>query len=161
MPLVIAPEAPPLTALDDGSIRVSGTRMPLEILVRSHAEGGLSAEQICEKFPRLALADVYAVLAYYHRHRAEVEAYLARQDAAAEELRRRLEALRGPQRTRTEMLKSRPFRAGERVPAEGVWRCREDSAEAGFPLGSHFPGRGDTPGATWEYVSDSPEQPQP
>ena len=161
MTLVIAAEAPPLTALEDGSIRVRGTRMPLEVLVRAHAVSGLSAEQIVARFPRLDLADVYSVLGYYHRHRGEVEAYLARQDDAADELRRQFEALRGPQPTRSELLKRRTFRAGERVPAGGVWRCREDSAEAVLPHGGRFPGRGGAPDATWEYVAESPEQSRP
>jgi hypothetical protein len=49
---------------------------------------GATAEEIVQQYPVLALADVYAVIGYYLRHRPEVEAYLAQRREAAERVRR-------------------------------------------------------------------------
>ena len=37
---------------------------------------GATAEEIVQQYPSLDLGDVYAVLAYYLRHRLEVDAHL-------------------------------------------------------------------------------------
>ena len=157
MSLAIAAEVPPLTVLNNGAVRVTGTRMPLEVLIRAHTQDGMSAEQIAYGYAPLELADVYAVLGYYHRHKVEVEQYLAESDARAEEWQLRFEALRGPQRTRTELLKRRTFSAGERVLGSGVWRCRGAAIEAIFAQGDRFPDG--PPDAAWEYVGESPVRP--
>ena len=49
-------------------------------------------EEIVERFPTLALADDYAVVAWMLRHPAEVEEYRRRRDQQAEEVRRQGEA---------------------------------------------------------------------
>jgi hypothetical protein len=51
----------------------------------------------------LDLADVYAVIAYYLRHRDEVRAYLKRREEEAEALRAKIEADR-PRVARAELL---------------------------------------------------------
>jgi uncharacterized protein (DUF433 family) len=76
MNLLIEPEAPPLKQWEDGSIRVAGTRLLLEMIVISYKQGD-SPEKIVDSFPAASLKDVYAVIAYYLRHTPEVEAYLA------------------------------------------------------------------------------------
>ena len=43
---------------------------------------GLSVEEIAEKHPSLAPAEIHAALAYYHLNRAEIEGYLAEERAA-------------------------------------------------------------------------------
>jgi len=43
----------------------------------------------------VALADLYAVIAYYLRHRADVEAYLAEREQRAQEVRQRIETQQG------------------------------------------------------------------
>ncbi len=45
---------------------------------------GHTAEEIVALYPVLQLADVYAVISYYLRHRQAVYAYLQEQEAAAE-----------------------------------------------------------------------------
>ena len=45
---------------------------------------------------RLELADVLAVLSYYHRHRDEVEEYLVRRSQETEATRREIETLQPP-----------------------------------------------------------------
>ena len=43
-----------------------------------------------QRYSTLALPDVYAVIAYYLRHRSEIEAYLAEREQKAEEVRQKL-----------------------------------------------------------------------
>lgn len=89
--LAIAIEPTPLRTDQDGVVRVGGTRVTLDSVVYSFQEGS-TAEQILEQYPSLRLADVYAVIGYYLRHREEVEAYVAEQRRQAEEARRQDEA---------------------------------------------------------------------
>lgn len=96
----------PLRADEHGSIRIGHTRVLLELVIRAY-QSGLSAEQLAERFDTLELADIHAVLAYYLRHRAEVEDYLRRRQAEAEEIRRQIEAAQPPRPTREELLARR------------------------------------------------------
>jgi uncharacterized protein (DUF433 family) len=84
--LTIAAEPVPLRLDADGVARVGGTRVTLDTVVEAFHDGD-SAEEIVEQYPSLALGDIYAALAYYLRHRPEVDAYL-------EEGRRRRAAVR-------------------------------------------------------------------
>ena len=89
----LALETPPLplTADDDGVIRVDGTRVPLATVITAFHQGA-TPEEIVADFDTLDLADAYAVIAYYLRHTAEVDAYLAEQRRLADEVRRDVEA---------------------------------------------------------------------
>jgi uncharacterized protein (DUF433 family) len=83
----------PLAEGEDGTIRVTGSRVTLDCIVH-HFQQGSTAEQIQESFPSLALRDIYAAITYYLQHPQAVEAYLRRQDAEAAEVRRTIEAAR-------------------------------------------------------------------
>jgi len=85
----------PLSTDADGTIRVAGTRVTLDTLVDVFSTGA-SPEEIAQNFPVLDLDDVYAVVTYYLRHRAEVDAYLRERQTQAEATRREIEA-RSPQ----------------------------------------------------------------
>lgn len=83
---------PPPLALDaDGTLRVGGTRVPLEAVVEEY-EGGMSAEEIARQYDSLRLSDVHAVLSYYLEHRTAVEEYLAARHQLAAEVRQQNEA---------------------------------------------------------------------
>jgi uncharacterized protein (DUF433 family) len=72
-----------LEETDPDTIRVKGHRIGLEqIIKRYHA--GYSAEQIALEFPGLQLEAIYAIVAFYLRHQAQLDAYLARIQAQAE-----------------------------------------------------------------------------
>lgn len=74
----LAPLAPPLYLAEEGAvIRVGNTRVSLDSVLFAFHQG-CAPEGIVSKFPSLELADVYAVIACYLRHRAEVDDYLAR-----------------------------------------------------------------------------------
>lgn len=94
MSAAIQPEAPPLREDADGALRVGESRVLLELVVRAF-QGGATAEAIAESYPTLKLADVYGVIAYYLRHRGAVEAYLARREQTAGEVRRHIENRQG------------------------------------------------------------------
>jgi uncharacterized protein (DUF433 family) len=81
----------PLTMIEGGTIRITGTRIPLEIVVY-HYQQGESPEDIQDMFPTLQLADIYTVISYYLNHRAEVEEYIRQQEIRAVEMRRMIEA---------------------------------------------------------------------
>jgi hypothetical protein len=69
--------------------------------------------------PPLDLADVYAVIAYYLRHRAEVDAYLQEREQQAREIRRQIEARFDPTGVRERLLARRQARAEPDDP--GSW----------------------------------------
>lgn len=54
-----------------------------------HERLGLSPDEIASSYD-LTLDDVYAALAYYHDHRAEIEAAMCADDALIAELRQRI-----------------------------------------------------------------------
>lgn len=81
MSLPMAAHAPPLRQ-DGQTLRVGDSNVPLEIVLAAFHSGN-SPERIVEQYPTLDLADVYDVVAYYLRHRRDVDEYLAEQLAAA------------------------------------------------------------------------------
>jgi uncharacterized protein (DUF433 family) len=104
--LEIAAEPVPLQMDAHGALRVAGTRVTLDTLVAIFEEGA-SAEEIAHEFPSLTLADVYAVITYYLRHRADVDAYLQARESKADEVRRKVEARIGGQHGLRERLLAR------------------------------------------------------
>lgn len=99
----IEPEPVPLARDDSGRLMVAGTRISLDVLVADF-KGGKSPEAIHDSYETVSLADVYAVLAYYLRHRAEVEAYLAEQEQEAAEIQARIEDAFPPGGLRAKLL---------------------------------------------------------
>ena len=81
----------PLKTDDHGVIRVSGTRIPLDTIVDAHRRGQ-TPEDIVASYDTLKLPDVYAVIAYYLTHQAQVDDYLAEREHAAEALRAQIES---------------------------------------------------------------------
>ncbi len=94
MALTIQADPIPIREYESGALRVGGSRVLLELVIRS-LEDGTTPEMIVQQFDTLTLPDVYAVIAYYLRHRDEIEAYLERREAEAGEVKRRIEARQG------------------------------------------------------------------
>lgn len=80
----------PLSTDADGVIRVGGTRVTLETVVDVFNTSA-TPEEIAQDFSALRLDDVYAVITYYLRHRPEVDEYVQRRRAAADEVRCQME----------------------------------------------------------------------
>ena len=70
-----------------GIPRVAGSRSRVVDIVLDQRAQGWGPEQIRDQHPHLSLAQIYAALAYYHSHKAEL-------DAAIEQGLREVEALR-------------------------------------------------------------------
>ncbi|PYV19511.1 MAG: hypothetical protein DMG21_01295 [Acidobacteria bacterium] len=77
----------PLTASEDGTLRMRGSRVTLDSLIHEFKQGA-TAEEIQADFPSLGLGQVYSVIACYLEHRDAVEDYLRREAQAADETRR-------------------------------------------------------------------------
>lgn|SRR2546425_7549632 len=77
MSLRLIAEIPPIREAD-GAFRVGRTGVTLETVLWAFQQGA-TPEDIVDQFPSLVLADVYEVIAYYLRHRDEIDAYLAQQ----------------------------------------------------------------------------------
>src|ERR687894_787095 len=93
----------PLEMAADGVVRVRGTRIPLETVIGEFLDGA-RPEAIVEDFDTLDLADVYAVIGYYLKHRAEIDAYLRQQALDAQAVQRELEARFDPAGIRDRLL---------------------------------------------------------
>ncbi len=86
----IPPENVPLSADEDEVLRIEGTRVTLDAVVTAFDQGA-TPEEIVSQFPSLILADVYLVISYVLRHRAEVDNYLEKRQKQREGLRRKNE----------------------------------------------------------------------
>ncbi|NJM61950.1 MAG: DUF433 domain-containing protein [Oscillatoriales cyanobacterium RU_3_3] len=60
---------------------VEGTRISLDSIAYAFQQG-LSPESIVQSFPLLTLEQVYGAIAFYLANRAEIDAYLAAEEAA-------------------------------------------------------------------------------
>lgn len=108
-------ERPPLRVDEGGAVRVGNSRISLDLVVEQY-ENGMTPEDMVRAYNTLALADVYAVIAYYLRHRDEVRAYLKWRGEEAADLRAKIEAER-PRVSREELLERRAAREGVNAPA--------------------------------------------
>ena len=86
MTLPLEADPIPLTADAHGVLRVAGTRVTLDAVLSLY-KAGATPEEIADDFPSLELADIFAVITYYLRHRSEVDAYLEQGHREAEALR--------------------------------------------------------------------------
>jgi uncharacterized protein (DUF433 family) len=93
----------PLREEPPGVLRVGKSRVLLELVIHAYQHGE-SPEAIVEMYDTLDLADVFAVIAYYLGHRAEVDEYLRECDEKADALRRKIEASQRPGPTKEELL---------------------------------------------------------
>ena len=67
--------------------RIAGHRITVQNIVIWHERMGLSADEIASEYD-LSLSEVYAALAYYYDHRAEIDQSIRDERAFVEELRR-------------------------------------------------------------------------
>ena len=108
LPMIKEPvESIPLTVRDDKVIVVGGTRVTLDTVVGSFREGA-TPEEIVFQYPSLALADVYAVVGYYLRHRAEIDSYMAQREQQAARVQQENEQRFSAEGIRQRLLARRP-----------------------------------------------------
>jgi uncharacterized protein (DUF433 family) len=70
-----------------GKPHIAGHRITVQNVVIWHERMGLSADEIAAEY-NLTLSEVYAALAYYYDHRAEIDESIRADEAFVEELRR-------------------------------------------------------------------------
>ncbi len=109
MSLILTAESPPLVTDSAGVVRVAGTRVTLDTVVAAFHDGA-TADEIAEQYPTLQLSDVYAVIGYYLRRKADVDEYLAARERCAEEVRRENESRLSPVGVRSRLLARRSSR---------------------------------------------------
>jgi len=105
--MITLPEmvALPLKMNEQGAIVVNDTGVTLDVIIACYHQGD-TPEDIHEGFDVLPLNDIYAVIAYYIANRDEVDVYLKRRDAEADQQRRGIEAQYTPvQRARQMRLR--------------------------------------------------------
>ena len=82
----VAADPATLTTDSRGVIRIAGTRITLDTVVFAYKKGD-TPEQIAQDYSSLEAADIYATIAYYLRHRQEVEDYLERRQEESRAVR--------------------------------------------------------------------------
>jgi len=75
----------------DGTIRLAGSRVPLDTVVYEFNQGA-TPEQIQDSFPSVSLHTIYGAIAFYLEHQAAIDDYLRCREQEAEELRRKVES---------------------------------------------------------------------
>ena len=76
MGLAMEADPVPLRVDGDGTVRVGCSRVTLDTVVAAF-NAGSTPEEIVLRYDSLLLEDIYLVLGYYLRNRADVDAYLA------------------------------------------------------------------------------------
>jgi len=99
-------ETPPIREDADGALRVGESRVLLELVIRSFQDGA-TPEVIVQRYSTLELSDVYAVVAYYLRHRSEIDDYLDRRENIAQDMEEKIAANQGDLRDIRARLQSR------------------------------------------------------
>jgi len=87
-------------------IRVAGSCVTLDSIVYSFQQG-FTPEEIAIQFDTVELADIYATITYYLRHRSEVESYLRERQQQAQEIREENERRFPPDGIRARLLARR------------------------------------------------------
>jgi uncharacterized protein (DUF433 family) len=103
MMLHVEPQPIPLIVTAAGVVRIEGTRVPLETVIRAFHQGA-TAEEIAQDYPALSLVQVYAVLAYYLGHAEEVDAYVAERARISDDARATAETRFNPNGIRARLL---------------------------------------------------------
>jgi uncharacterized protein (DUF433 family) len=107
MTLAIATDPVPLEVDAEGVVRVGKTRVTLDTVVLAFLEGATAeeiGEEIGEQYTSLQLQDIYSVIGYYLRHKAEVDAYLLERQRQAALIRQEIEQRFDPVGIRERLL---------------------------------------------------------
>jgi uncharacterized protein (DUF433 family) len=70
-----------------GKPHIAGHRVKVQHVAVWHERLGMTPEEIVATYPTLTLPAVYAALAYYHAHRAEIDADIAADEQFVEQMK--------------------------------------------------------------------------
>jgi uncharacterized protein (DUF433 family) len=96
-------ETIPIYTDTHGRMRVSGTRVLLDLIVHAYHQGE-TPEHIVQMYPTLTLDQVYLAIGYYLRHRHTVDTYIRCMDEEAERLRQEWAATNPHRLTHADLL---------------------------------------------------------
>jgi uncharacterized protein (DUF433 family) len=99
-------ERVPIHTDADGVVRVAGTRVTLDTIVAAF-DAGATAEEISQQYSSVPLPDVYSVITYYLRHKADVSAYLQGREEHSAKVREEVERRFPPSGVRERLLARR------------------------------------------------------
>lgn len=100
-----------VVAPDD--IRIKGSRVGVEAVLYDSIHRARTPDEIAEAYPTLSIAQVYAVLLYYHTHREEMDQYLSDWLAHGVQSRERQEHAPQVHKLRDKLRKARESRPGD------------------------------------------------
>lgn len=86
-----------------GILRVGNTRVALDLVIHEFNQGSDAAD-IQRSYDTLSLAEVHAAIAYYLHNKAEVDAYLTKQEKLEAKARKRIEKRFPPEVMREKVL---------------------------------------------------------
>ena len=81
----------PLTQDANGTIKVIGSRVTIDVLVAKYLQGD-AVDDIHEGFPTVSPEKIQKIIDWYLTHRNEVDEYIRKRDEEAEILRREIES---------------------------------------------------------------------
>jgi len=111
IPFTIATDPSPLRIDGDGVVCVGLTRVTLDTVIGTYNDG-VDPKEIVERYPSLQLADIYATIAYYPRHRDDVDRYLEQRELQAERIGREVQRRSGQQGLKERLLERRAAMRG-------------------------------------------------
>jgi len=95
----------PLKTDEQGNIRVSGTRVTLDSILRFYLQGS-TPEELHEGFPTVPITDIYIIIAYYLANQGDIDRWLQVREIEAERSRSEWEARYTPeQKARAEYFR--------------------------------------------------------
>lgn len=101
--LQIQPIPLPLAVDKNGIVKVGGTRVTLDTVIKAFIRGA-TAEEIAQQFPSISLSDIYATISYYLQNRREVDSYLDKRKKQAQAVKRVNEKRLDPHGIRKRLL---------------------------------------------------------
>ena len=103
----------PLSTDASGAMRVSGTRVLLDVIIVAF-RASATPEDIAQQFPSVSLPDVYLIIAHYLTHTAAIDAYLSQRQTEAARLQSAIEARVNPAGIRARLLARQRGAGGNR-----------------------------------------------
>lgn len=101
--LQIQPISLPFVYDKNGIVKVGGTRVTLDTVVKAFIRGA-TAEEIAQQYPSVSLADIYVTISYYLQNRKEVDEYLDKRKKQAQFIKRENEKHLDPHGIRERLL---------------------------------------------------------
>jgi uncharacterized protein (DUF433 family) len=95
-----------------GKPHIAGHRVKVQHVAIWHERMGMTPEEIVATYPTLTLPAVYAALAYYHSHRAEIDADIEADERFVAEMKAQAGPSKLPQRLAEHHGKDHPLPPG-------------------------------------------------